>query len=244
MLADCREDLAVATERLTKLFGSVPALIEVDLQVPVGSVCAVVGANGAGKTTLLRLLSTGLRPTGGSARILGRDVLSRSDEVRALVDLLPAQAGLYPELTARENLRFALRMRGLPAGAEALDQALAWAGLGAAADAPACALSTGMARRLGLARLRLARAPVLLLDEPYGAVDEEGRSLVDELLAEARGRGATALVASHERGRLGEVADELVELERGCVVWRERGGTGLDDEAAQGLSMPVASGLP
>lgn len=201
-----------------KLYGSVPALIEVDLDVEPGAVCAIVGPNGAGKTTLLRILATATRPTSGTARVFGADVVADADYVRALLDLLPAAGGVYAELTARENLRFACRMRGLDADDVTLEGALEWAGLQEAGDTLARTFSTGMLRRLGLARLRLSRPALLLLDEPYGAIDEEGRALVDELLLEARREERAAVLATHDRERALAVADRLLELRRGVAV--------------------------
>jgi len=209
---------AAEGRRLVKLYGVVPALIEVDLRVDAGQVCAVAGPNGAGKTTLLRIFATAVRPTSGRARVFGIDVLAEADAARALVDFLPAQGGVYPELTPVENLRFATRMRGLEGAEEALVDALAWAGLEDAADVPCRTLSTGMARRLGLARLRLCRAPLLLLDEPYGAIDDEGRTLVDELVLEAASDGRAAMVATHAHERIAALADQVVELERGVAA--------------------------
>jgi len=209
---------AVETRKLVKLFGTVPALIEVDLRVEAGAVCALVGANGAGKTTLLRILATLARPTSGTASVLGSDVVRDADRVRAGVDFLAVHGGVYPELSAAENLRFALRMRGHDPREEQIVAALEWAGLREAGQALARTFSTGMLGRLGLARLRLGRAPLLLLDEPYGAIDEDGRDLVDELLGEARAAGRAAVFATHARERAALLADSLLELERGVVV--------------------------
>lgn len=210
--------LAVDGSRLVKLYGTTPALIEVDVELAPGTVRAVVGANGAGKTTLLRILATATRPTSGSARVFGADVVAEADRVRGLVDLLPATGGVYPELTARENLRFAVRMRLLVPEEPAIGHALDWAGLSEAADAPAATFSTGMLRRLGLARLRLSRPALLLLDEPYAAVDAAGQALVDELLHDARRDERAAMVAMHDVERAVAVADDVLRLERGVAA--------------------------
>ncbi len=209
---------AVETRALVKLFGATPALLRVDLTVPRGSVCAVVGGNGAGKSTLLRVLATVVRPTSGAAWVNGRNVVAEADDVRRCVDLLPATGGLYAELSAVENLRFALQMRGVAATRSELLASLTRVGLGPVADDRAGTYSTGMLRRLGLARVRLTAAPVLLLDEPYGGLDEEGRQLVDELLAVAPAAARTVIVATHERDRVCAVADRVERLDRGVVV--------------------------
>ena len=210
--------LAIDARRLVKLFASTPALLRVDLSVPAGAVCAIVGGNGAGKSTLLRVLATAVRPTSGTARIHGYDVVGEPQAARALIDLMPAGPGCYPELSAEENLRFALAMRGAPERAAEIPATLDRVGLRRAGRDPTRTFSTGMLRRLAVARLRLARPAVALLDEPYGALDEDGRQLVDELLADVRSSGRTAVLATHEQNRAGALADMICRLERGGVV--------------------------
>ena len=208
---------AVQARGLTKLFGATPALLLADLDVPTGTVCVLVGPNGAGKTTLLRLLATALRPTSGDARLHGADVVTQRAAVRRLVDFLPASGGLYLDLTALENLRFCARMRSLHADDAALGAALARAGLADVAGHRVRGFSSGMLRRLALARLIVTRPPVALLDEPYAGLDEEGRELFDCLLSELRGEGRTAILATHERERALALADSVTWLERGIV---------------------------
>lgn len=206
---------AIETRWLSKLFATTPALVRVDLSVPAGTICALVGGNGAGKTTLLRILAGSLRPSGGSARVFGHDLASPP---RRLIDFLPATGGVYPDLSALENLRFAARMRGLTARDADIAEAVGRAGLAAVGAELVRTYSSGMLRRLSLARLLLTHPQLALLDEPYSGLDADGRDLVDELLEEARGAGRTVLVASHEQERLTAVADRLVRLERGLVV--------------------------
>lgn len=209
--------LAARTRALTKLFGSTPALVRADVDVRAGSVTVLLGANGAGKSTLLRVLAGALRPTAGSASVWGFDVGADTAAVRRAVDLLPAAGGVYFELSAIENLRFCARMRRLPHGDRELLDALERVGLRAVADAPVGTYSTGMVRRVGLARLLLTRPRLALLDEPYAALDEEGRALLEALLDEARREGRSALVATHERDRSFAIADCVYQLDRGLV---------------------------
>lgn len=212
-----RAAVAVEARGLTKLFATTPALIRVDLTVPAAAVVALLGGNGAGKTTLLRVLATSLRPTSGKAHVFGADVTADGRAVRRLIDFLPASGGVYPELTGRENLRFCARMRGSET-ASTIDGVLACAGLARVADDPARTYSSGMLRRLGLARLMLTRPRLALLDEPYAGLDEEGRELLDGFLGELRARGGSALLATHEQDRALTVADGVCRLERGLVV--------------------------
>lgn len=208
----------VDAEGLVKLFGSTPALLRVGLAVPSGSVCALLGGNGAGKTTLLRILATALRPTAGDARVCGFDIRTEGRYVRAAVDYLPASGGFYPELSALENLRFATVMRSLALDEIDVEAGLARVGLGKVAHDPVRTFSSGMLRRLALARLVLTRPRLALVDEPYAGLDESGRDLVDAVLAEARGEGRAAVVATHEVPRVTALADQVCRLERGIVV--------------------------
>ncbi len=223
---------AVATRRLSKLFGATPALLRAELDVPAGTVCALVGGNGAGKTTLLRILATAARPSSGSASVHGLDVVGQAGAVRRLVDFLPADGGLYLDLSALENLRFCVRMRALPASSDELAEAFAQVGLAGVADERLRTFSSGMLRRVGLARLIVIRPRVALLDEPYGGLDAEGRDVLDGLLREARDEGRTAIVATHEHERATALADVVYRLERGIADIERPALTGVLAERA------------
>lgn len=209
---------AVDARGLVKVFGVTPALVGVDLLMPVGTVCALFGGNGAGKTTLLRCVATALRPSAGTLYVMGIDAGRRGHEVRALTDLVPAVGGAYPDLSGRENLRFALAMRAVECREIDLEAAIEAAGLGDAFDDPVRTYSTGMVRRLALARILMTRPALLLLDEPYAALDDAGRALVDDILWTRRAAGLTSLLATHDRGRAAVIADVAVELEGGVIA--------------------------
>lgn len=209
---------AVCIRRLIKVFGVTPALVGVDLVVSRGTVCGLVGGNGAGKTTLLRCVAAAVRPTRGRLLVFGQDVRAEARQVRALIDFMPASGGAYPDMTAVENLRFALSMRGVRPAVGVVEDAVARAGLESAADELVRTYSTGMVRRLWLARLVLTRAPLLLLDEPYAALDDDGRALVDEIVKEARAGGRSVLLATHDRPRMEALGDVVVRLERGAMA--------------------------
>jgi heme exporter protein A len=212
-------DAAIRLRGVVHGYGGPPVLAGLDLDVTAGRIVALHGPNGAGKTTLLRLLATRLRPSRGEARVLGRDVVREAHQVRNLVVLLPVYGGAYGALSGRENLRLAVALRGGdPARAAtraAIEVALEDVGLSGGADHLVRAYSSGMRKRLALARLVLADAPVWLLDEPYAALDEAGQALVDELIAQARDAGRTVLVASHDLPRSLATSDAVVEIAAG-----------------------------
>lgn len=218
---------AAVTHDLARLFGRSAALAGVSLEVDAGRCIALLGPNGAGKTTLLRVLATLLRPTYGTARVDGLDVTRHADQVRERIAFLSHASGLYGDLTARENLRFAATMLGVEPG-EARDripEVLEAVGLARAADRRVTTFSAGMRRRLALGRTILGRPSLVLLDEPHAALDADGMELVARLLAGWREVGVTTLVASHQAERLTEVTDGTVTLDGGLVT--EISGTGV-----------------
>jgi len=181
---------------VTRVFGSIPALVRVDLRVEPGEVLLVRGANGAGKSTLLRVVATALSPTYGGGRVLGHDLATERERIRARTELLGHRTRLYEDLTAEENLVFACRMHGIDLAGVA--GALERVGLGRAAGERVRGFSQGMRQRVALARLLLRAPDLLLLDEPYAGLDDDGRGLVDREVASARAAGRTVVLATHE----------------------------------------------
>jgi heme exporter protein A len=216
---------AVVTDELARLFGRSAALAGVSLRVERGRTVALLGPNGAGKTTLLRILATAVRPSFGTAVIDGIDVAAAPELVRPRVAYLSHATGLYDDLTADENLRFAATMLGRPDVADAALGALEEVGLAPVANDRVRGFSAGMRRRLAVGRLLLSSAPLVLLDEPHATLDGEGMALVDRLVGRWRQRGATVLVASHQAERVMQQADGWARLDNGLLV--EIGGQGL-----------------
>lgn len=209
---------AVRLEGVSRRFGWTWALRSVDLTVARGERLALVGPNGAGKTTLLRVLATLLRPTAGRVRVLGHDPSEDRQAVRRRVGLLAAFGYLYDDLTARENLRFAALMSGQRDWEGPAASALERTGLARFADRPVGGFSSGMRKRLVLARLLLRPPDLVLLDEPYASLDARGIELVDELVDEMRAGDRTVLVASHRWGRSLREADRVAALDDGRLV--------------------------
>lgn len=202
---------------LTRLFGLTPALVRVDLRVEAGEAVLLHGPNGAGKTTLLRTIATRLAPTYGTGTVLGFDLESEREEIRRRSELVGHSTGLYADLTAYENLAFTAALSGRFPGAEIL-AALDRVGLAEHARRRVGGFSQGMRQRLPLARAFLRRPELLLLDEPYAALDEAGKGLVDALILEGRTEGRTVLVATHDVSRAQGMAERAVGMDRGRIV--------------------------
>ena len=199
------------------LVGRFPVLAGVDFDVARGEVVLLQGANGAGKTSLLRACAGLLRVATGEAMVLGADLVADPRAVRRRVGLLGHATALYDDLSAADNVRFAVRAYGRPVAAA--DAALAQLGLtGRLASTPVSALSAGQRRRAALATL-LGREPELwLLDEPHAGLDAEYRDLLDGLVRNAVSHGATVVIASHEQERSRALAGRTVTLAGGVVV--------------------------
>jgi len=197
------------------LFDGLAAVSQVSLEVAQGETVWLRGWNGSGKTTLLRLIATAISPTFGGGSVLGFDLRIERSAIRARADLLSHETRLYGDLTAVENLRFACSLYDIdPRLAES---ALARVGLEEVAAVRVARFSQGMRQRLALARC-LMRAPALiLLDEPYAALDVEARVVVDELLTGARASGQTVVVASHEAPPA-HLIDREVMMDGGRVI--------------------------
>ncbi len=219
--------VAVRVEGLTRRFGRRWALRGVDLDIDSGASVALLGSNGTGKTTLLRVLSTLLRPTAGRVEVLGQVLpggaggahgASSTDAVRRRSTLMTPHGHAYEELTGLENLRFAARMSGPAVESSRLLKTLDDVGLEDAAHTAVRAYSTGMRKRLELARLSLRTLELVLLDEPFASLDDEGVSLVQAAIGRWRDGGATVVVASHRTRAATERADRVVRLEHGRVA--------------------------
>jgi len=218
---------AVDTDGLARLFGRSAALAGVSLRIEAGRTVALLGPNGAGKTTLLRILATAIRPSFGGLFIDGVDALRHPEIIRTRVAYLSHASGMYDDLTASENLRFAATMLGW-SGAEVAtvaERAIAEVGLAPVADDRVGTFSAGMRKRLALARLLVARPSLVLLDEPHAALDEDGMALVDRLLGLWHEFGITVVVASHQADRVVRAADATVRLHGGLVA--EVSGSGV-----------------
>jgi heme exporter protein A len=206
---------AVSLSRLTRVFGTQPAIVGVDLSVQRGSVVLLRGPNGAGKSTLLRVIATALTPTYGGGSVLGFDLVRERDQVRRRTELLGHHTRLYEDLTAVENLRFACALYG--ADVRGVVEALERVGLAEVGGERVVGFSHGMRQRLALARGLLRGPELLLLDEPYAGLDAAAKAMVDQVVLAARTAGHTVVLATHEPVREGLVT-AMVSMEAGRVL--------------------------
>jgi ABC-2 type transport system ATP-binding protein len=210
---------AVTARGITKRFGNVVALDELDLDVADGRVHGLVGPNGAGKTTLLGLLLGLAVADQGRLEILGRPVgraLAVPDGVAGFVD----GPGLYPSLTARQNLSALASLRGYDVGrAAGVDDALDQVGLTDVADDRVRGFSLGMRQRLGLATALLTKPRLLVLDEPANGLDPAGRRHVHQVITGLAADGAAVLISSHRMDDIAALCTEVTILATGRVVF-------------------------
>ncbi len=214
---------AIELEGLVRRYGERAALDDVSLTLPAGATLVVFGPNGAGKSTLLRVLATLLRPSAGTARVLGHDVRSEGWQVRGRIGFLGHDALLYGDLSARENLTYHARLHGLARPAERIEELLESVALTARGGDRVHTFSRGMVQRLAVCRAVLHDPEVLLLDEPRANLDPAASELVDPLVGRASGR--TRVVTSHDpAGGLAE-ADLALGLRDGRAALLGEAGT-------------------
>jgi ABC-2 type transport system ATP-binding protein len=215
---------AIVVRGLARRYGDVVALRGIDFAVPRGALCGLIGPNGAGKTTLLSILATLDDDFSGTVRIDGIDVAADPAAARRAIGFVPAHAPLYEELTVREFLVFFAAAAGVPRAARdaAVDDVIAFCGLGELVDRPAAGLSTGLTQRLCVGRALLHRPRVLLLDEPASGLDPRARIELKELLKRLARQGTTVLISSHILTELGDFCDHVVVLEQGLVKAADR----------------------
>ncbi|WP_217162931.1 ABC transporter ATP-binding protein [Streptomyces sp. AC512_CC834] len=197
------------------------ALDTVNLTVAHGEVHGLLGPNGAGKTTLCRILSTVLLPSSGSVAVLGRDVVRQAGEVKRLIGIVfGGDRGLYPRLTARQNLDLWASLYGLRRGVrrDRVDQLLERVGLADRADERVQGYSRGMKQRLHLARGLVCAPGVLILDEPTVGMDPVAAHDFRALVRELRSGGHTVLMTTHDMAEAAALSDRVSFLDNGKLT--------------------------
>ena len=221
---------AVTIRGVSKRFGRVIALQDIDLSIRAGEVVAILGPNGAGKSTLLRIVGTAVLPDTGSVTVEGHDVALEPAAVRRAVGfMLPDERSWFWRLTGRHNLEFFGALNGLRrvAATERADELLAEVGLQEAGSRRFDGYSSGMRVRLSLARALISRPPVLLLDEPTRSIDPAGAKEFRELVRSiAAGQKAAVVIATHDLHEAAQLATRSVVLSQGRMSeitgdWRD-----------------------
>ncbi|QGJ69541.1 ABC-type multidrug transport system, ATPase component [Planctomycetales bacterium 10988] len=210
----------IETKDLTKTYGDLYAIKELNLDLKEGDVFGFIGPNGAGKTTTMRILATLLTPTYGEASVCGYSIYSHPKEIRRVIGYMPDFFGVYDDMKVIEYLEFfaaAYRIRG-EKRRKICDQVLELVDLGYKRDALVTSLSRGMTQRLGLARVLLHDPQVLLLDEPASGLDPRARIEIRGLLKELRNMGKTIMISSHILPELKNICNKVGIIERGELL--------------------------
>ena len=206
---------AIETRSLTKRFGSLHAVRDVDLRVERGEVFGFLGPNGAGKSTTINVLLDFVRRTAGEVSVLGYDPEASPRAVRERTGVLAEATGYYGRDTARDHLRFAVEMKRADDDPDAL---LERVGLADAADRPVGGFSKGMRQRLGLGMALVGDPELLILDEPLGGLDPDGARLLRRIVREERDRGAAVFFSSHIMDQVEALCDRVGIMHDGELV--------------------------
>jgi heme exporter protein A len=203
--------------QLSKSYHHYRVLKEITFEVSSGECYCLFGPNGAGKTTLLKILATLKKPSSGRFEVMGFDGISERSKAREKLLLVSHGSYLYNDLNAVENIRFALALRSISPTAREIKVALDRVGIGAFSEFKVRYFSEGMKKRLAMAKSILSRPQVLLMDEPYSALDEPGMSIVNEFIGSMTRQGTAVMMASHNRVKSAEVAQRVGVLQDGTL---------------------------
>ncbi len=212
-------ELAIETRGLTKHYGSVVALADLDLEIKPGEVFGFLGPNGAGKSTTIRLLLDQIRATSGGASILGRDIHRDSLQIRRMVGYIPGDLALYPKLTGAATLRYFAKLRG---GVEQSYVDELAERFTADLSRKVGEYSTGNRQKIGLIQAFMHRPPLLILDEPNAGLDPLVQQEFHQLIREVRDEGRTVFLSSHTLSEVERVADRVGIIRHGRLAVVER----------------------
>lgn len=215
----------IEVKNLVKVFqdegrGELKAVSEVSFECRPGEIFGLLGTNGAGKTTTLRMLSTLLKPTSGTARIMGYEVATDPQEVRRSIGYLSTTTALYPRLSSRETLEFFARINGYPEEkiTTRVEHLVARFGLTDYADARIERLSTGMKQKVAIARTVAHDPPVVILDEPTNGLDILNVLDFHKLMRELQAAGKTVLFSTHTMSEAEKLCDRIAVIHRGMIL--------------------------
>ena len=211
----------IETKHLTKIFGNLTAVDDLNLTINQGDIFGFIGPNGAGKTTTMRILVTLLEPTRGRALIDGLDVARNGKKVRRVIGYMPDFMGVYDDLKVFEYLEFFAAAFGIDRSKRKsiVEGVLELTDLQSKKSATVDSLSRGMQQRLGLARVLIHDPKVLILDEPASGLDPRARIEIRELLRELKRMGKTIMISSHILSELEEICDHVGIIEHGKLIY-------------------------
>jgi ABC-2 type transport system ATP-binding protein len=212
-------DVMIRTSGLTKRFGNVQALDQVDFEVRKGEVVGFLGPNGAGKSTTMRILTCFISPSAGSATVHGYDVFDDPLEVRRKIGYLPQRAPLYPEMNVWEYLEFTSQVRGLDASSfrSRLKRVVEVCGLAQVLGKDIGNLSHGYRQRVGLGQALMHDPPILILDEPTSDLDPNEKAEVIKYIQEI-GKDRTILLSTHNLAEVEQACARAIIVSKGRVV--------------------------
>jgi sodium transport system ATP-binding protein len=226
----------IVVDKLHKSFGEVKAVQGVSFGAEDGKITGLLGPNGAGKSTTLRILYTVLRPDSGSASIDGVDVRTDPVGARSRIGTLPHGSGLYPHLTARENIAYYARLYGMANEdiGQAVEKVVEQLDIGAFVDRKTKGFSQGQRTKVSLARALVHGPQNVILDEPSNGLDVMATRALRELIRDLRGAGKCVLFSSHVMQEVAALCDEIVIISSGKVAVQDspdgiRHATGCDD---------------
>ena len=208
----------IETRGLRKSYGDHVVLDGVDLDVAAGTIFALLGSNGAGKTTVVKILTTLLKPDGGSARVNGFDVLSQPAQVRESFSLTGQFAAVDEILTGRENLVMIAKLRRVKSPGKVADELLTQFGLADAAGRRVSTYSGGMRRRLDIAMSLIGSPRIIFLDEPTTGLDPEGRIEVWRVIQKLADSGTTVFLTTQYLDEAEKLADRIAILHNGVII--------------------------
>jgi len=210
----------IEVQGIAKRFGAVQAVSDVSFSAPDGRITGLLGPNGAGKSTTLRVLYTAIRPDTGTARIDGTDVLASPVEARRLIGVLPHNAGVYPQLSARENVRYFGELHGMggPALDERIDTLVDMLDMREFADRRAKGFSQGQRIKVAIARAIVHSPRNVLLDEPTNGLDVIATRALRDLVRRLKADGHCVLFSSHVMQEVAALCDDVVIIDHGRVV--------------------------
>jgi ABC-2 type transport system ATP-binding protein len=211
------EDVVLRTNGLVKRFGALTAVDHLDLEVRRGEVVGLLGPNGAGKSTTIGMILGLVRPTAGTASVLGKDVVAQRHDALANLGAMLEVTSFYPHLTGRQNLVALAMIRG-GAALTRVDPLLKRLGLGDRGGSKFRTYSLGMRQRLGIASTLLSDPAVVILDEPGNGLDPAGQREIRELTRELAKEGRGVLLASHLLHDVEVVSDRVVVVQKGRVI--------------------------